>query len=85
MRFERGPTTRVHVLKADIKRSIGVRGEDSPLLAGNVSGPAVLVANRIPDLHVDLLAIALEAADSGRDNDESVLADKVTDAALLAV
>lgn len=43
-------TVRQVVLKADVKRRVCVRREDGALLAGNVLGPAVLVADGILDL-----------------------------------
>lgn len=43
-------TSRVQVLKTDVKRSIRVRVEDGALLTSHVLGAAVLVANGISDL-----------------------------------
>ena len=62
-----------------------MRGEDLSLLADDVLCAAVVVAKRIPDLHVHLHAVVLVAAHDGRDDDQGVLGDKVPDAALLAV
>lgn len=38
------------VLEANVKRGIGVRGEDGALLANNVPGLAILVSCRVHDL-----------------------------------
>ncbi len=38
------------VLKAHVKGGVVVGGEDGPLLAGDVPGPAVLVADSVLDL-----------------------------------
>lgn len=62
-----------------------MRGEDLALLAGDVLCAAVVVSERIPDLHVHLHAVVLVAAHNGRHDNQGVLGDEVPDAALLAV
>lgn len=47
---EGGRTARQEVLVADVKGSVGVRGEDGLGFADDVSGAAVLVAEGIADL-----------------------------------
>lgn len=50
--FARGRqhTSRENVLEAHVKGGVLVRGEDRPLLASNISRPAILVADGILDL-----------------------------------
>lgn len=78
-------TTRILVFEADVERSVGVRVKDGALLTSNVLGTTVLVADGVPDLHVDPLSIALETADGGSDDDEGVPADEIPDASQLRI